>query len=122
MSKRTGNGNPPPPQVQPEANGAATATLEAPPSSPGESRGEGAKPIPGDRTQAVLIELPFVHVPTAYATSNVGDLPRETAQQLRDLADGLAAEGLKLQNGKPITNSREAIIWLFQQTKDSRSR
>jgi hypothetical protein len=67
----------------------------------------------------VMVECPLKRT-ASYATSNISYLPSRTAQTLRDLADGLADQGAKLESGKPVTDTRDAIIWFAEQIERGR--
>ena len=71
--------------------------------------------------RGVIIECPLRHT-GAYATGNISYLPRWAAQELRDLADGLADQGTRLETGKPVTDTRDAIVWVAEQLKKGRLR
>ncbi len=83
--------------------------------------GSPAVPPPQDARVVVMLELPIVRS-CGYATTNIDGLPRREATTLRDLAGGLQRENLRLASGRPIRDSRDAIIWILQQLDDARGR
>lgn len=84
---------------------------------------EAARELEADHEDGhgVIVECPLKHT-AAYASSNINYLPRWAAQELRDLADGLADQGTKLESGKAVSDTRDAIIWFAEQLRRGRQR
>jgi hypothetical protein len=84
---------------------------QTPANAPTES--EAHDQVPFDPVRFVTVDLPLLRTP-AYASNTLRRLEARHAQTLRDLADGLAHEGVKFE-GRPILGTDDALAWLLDQ-------
>jgi hypothetical protein len=67
-----------------------------------------------DRSRGVLLEIPIC--PSGgHARRLLPELSGPEARMLRNVAEGLIADGRLLDNGRPVKDSRDALSWILQQ-------
>lgn len=86
--------------------------------------GKPAKPatVAAEAVRTVMIEVPVCKSPEErYATRSLRPLSFGHARILRDVADALAAEGAIRENGSPVRNSDDAMVWLLERVNSARA-
>jgi hypothetical protein len=78
------------------------------------SKNSQASAAVADPVRAVLLEIPVLDS-KAYAKRVLLELSGPDARMLRNVAEGLDADGQRLANGRPIRNADDAIAWICQQ-------
>jgi hypothetical protein len=68
-----------------------------------------------DDVTMTMLEIPVAPATKRNASRSLKDLSPGLARILRRVADGLAIDGAKLENGKTVGDSNGAIVWILQQ-------
>jgi hypothetical protein len=100
------------------------ATIVGASEAPDEQPSDAASPaiqqnnvatVDGDEVRMVMVEVPIAPQSVrGHAMRGLKDLSPASARTLRRIADALGVEGEKMENGKPVQDSNDALAWLLQ--------